>query len=99
MKNLTVSMVLTEWLRYLRCVKQNYNLLMLAQKDENGKIFWVKFTPQYHTHLVKYAAALVPCTILKVKKVMFAYILETLNREALKVFFDLTKGPHLRLKA
>ncbi|KAH9982058.1 hypothetical protein BGW80DRAFT_1453013 [Lactifluus volemus] len=35
----------------------------------------------------------------KVKKVMFAYILETLNGEAPKAFFDLTKGPSLAAKA
>jgi hypothetical protein len=73
--------------------------IILAQKNKNGKIFWVKFTPQYHTHLVKCATVLVPHPILKVKKVMFAYILETLNKEAFKAFFNLTKGPHLMLKA
>ncbi|KAH9954460.1 hypothetical protein BGW80DRAFT_1467807 [Lactifluus volemus] len=33
------------------------------------------------------------------KRVMFAYILEVLNREAPKAFFDLTKGPSLAAKA
>ena len=29
--------------------------VILAQKDEDGKISWVEFTPQYHSHLVKCA--------------------------------------------
>jgi hypothetical protein len=70
-----------------------------AQKDEDGKIFWVEFDPQFHAHLVKCAVALVPRPIKKVKKVMFGYILEILNREAPKAFFDLTKGPRLATKA
>ena len=45
-----------------------------AQKDEDGNISWVEFTPQYHFHLVKCAVALVPHPVLKVKKVMFVYI-------------------------
>jgi hypothetical protein len=27
--------------------------VLLAQKAEDGKIFWVEFTPQFHAHLVK----------------------------------------------
>jgi hypothetical protein len=64
----------------------------LAQKADNGKIFWVKFTPQFHTHLVKCAVVLVPWPISKVKKVMFVYILELLNEEGNVAFFDLSKG-------
>ncbi|KAH9960574.1 hypothetical protein BGW80DRAFT_1464183 [Lactifluus volemus] len=63
-----------------------------AQKAEDGKIFWVEFTPQFHAHLVKCAVALVPCPIDKVKKVVFRYILELLNGEGLQTFFDLSKG-------
>ena len=63
-----------------------------AQKDEDGNIFWVEFTPQYHSHLVKCAVALVPHPVLKVKKVMFAYILELLNGEGHMAFFELQKG-------
>jgi hypothetical protein len=63
-----------------------------AQKADNGKIFWVKFSPQFHTHLVKCAVALVPRLISKVKKVMFVYILELLNKEGDLAFFDLSKG-------
>jgi hypothetical protein len=70
-----------------------------AQKAKDRKISWVKFTPSYHAHLVKCAVMLVPRPLQKVKKVMFAYVLETLNREAPKAFFDLTKGPSLTAKA
>jgi hypothetical protein len=70
-----------------------------AQKAKDGKIFWVEFTPQYHAHLVKCAVALVSRPLQKVKKVMFVYVLETLNGEAPKAFFDLTKGPSLAAKA
>jgi hypothetical protein len=63
-----------------------------AQKAEDGKIFWVEFPPQFHTHLVKCAVMLVPCPLNKVKKVMFGYILELLNREGPQAFFDLTMG-------
>jgi hypothetical protein len=63
-----------------------------AQKAEDGKIFWVEFTPQYHAHLVKCAVALVPRPLHKVKKVMFGYLLELLNGEGPQAFFDLTKG-------
>jgi hypothetical protein len=31
-----------------------------AQKAEDGNFSWVEFTPQYHSHLVKCAVALVP---------------------------------------
>ncbi|KAI0279252.1 hypothetical protein BC826DRAFT_1081429 [Russula brevipes] len=63
-----------------------------AQKDEDGNISWVEFTPQYHSHLVKCAVALVPHPVLKVKKVMFVYILELLNWEGHMAFFKLQKG-------
>jgi hypothetical protein len=55
--------------------------IILAQKAEDRKIFWVEFTPQFHAHLVKCTVALVPHPLNKVKKVMFGYILELLNRE------------------
>ncbi|KAH9968408.1 hypothetical protein BGW80DRAFT_1461935 [Lactifluus volemus] len=73
--------------------------IISAQKAEDGKISWVEFTPPYHAHLVKCAVALVPHPLQKVKKVMFTYVLDTLNREAPKAFFNLTKGPSLALKA
>jgi len=63
-----------------------------AQKAEDGNISWVEFTPQFHSHLVKCAVALVPHPVHKVKKVMFGYILELLNREGHLAFFELQKG-------
>jgi hypothetical protein len=70
-----------------------------AQKAESGKIFWVEFTPQFHSHLVKCAVALVPHPLLKVKKVMFVYILELLNQEGHQAFFDLAKGTRIATQA
>jgi 5-methylcytosine-specific restriction endonuclease McrA len=70
-----------------------------AQKAEDGKISWVEFTPQFHTHLVKCAVALVPRPIKKVKQVMFGFILELLNREGPTAFFDLTKGQRHQTRA
>jgi hypothetical protein len=66
--------------------------VLSAQKDEAGKIFWVEFTPHFHAHLVKCAVALVPHPLLKVKRVMFVYLLELLNGEGPQSFFDLSKG-------
>jgi hypothetical protein len=63
-----------------------------AQKAEDRKMFWVEFTPQFHTHLVKCTVALVPRPLHKVKKVMFGYILELLNGEGPQAFFNLTMG-------
>jgi hypothetical protein len=65
---------------------------LLAQKAEDRKLIWVKFTPQFHAHLVKCAVVLVPQPIQKVKKVMFGYILELLNEEGPQAFFNLSKG-------
>jgi hypothetical protein len=65
---------------------------LLAQKADDRNIFWVEFTPQFHAHLVKCTVVLVPRPISKVKKTMFVYILELLNKEAPQAFFDLTKG-------
>jgi hypothetical protein len=70
-----------------------------AQKAKSGKISWVKFTPQFHSHLVKCAVALVPHPLLKVKKVMFVYILELLNQEGHQAFFDLAKGTRIATQA
>ncbi len=63
-----------------------------AQKAEDGKITWVEFTPSFHSHLVKCAVALVPRPISRVKRVMFVYVLELLNREGHLAFFELQKG-------
>jgi hypothetical protein len=54
--------------------------IFLAQKAKDRKSFWVEFSPQFHTHLVKCTVVLVPHPIQKVKKVMFVYLLELLNR-------------------
>jgi hypothetical protein len=70
-----------------------------AQKAKDGKFLWVEFTPQFHSHLVKCAVVLVPWPLNKVKKVMFAYILELFNGEGPQAFFDLTKGQCLVMKA
>ncbi|KAH9075640.1 hypothetical protein EDB83DRAFT_2515324 [Lactarius deliciosus] len=63
-----------------------------AQKAEDGNISWVEFSPPFHSHLVKCAVALVPHPLHVVKKVMFVYILELLNREGHLAFFKLQKG-------
>jgi hypothetical protein len=63
-----------------------------AQKAEDGKLSWVEFTPQFHSHLVKCAVALVPRPVRKVKRVLFVFILELLNREGNAAFFELQKG-------
>jgi hypothetical protein len=63
-----------------------------AQKAKDRNLIWVEFTPQFHAHLVKCAVVLVPQPIQKVKKVMFGFILELLNKEGPQAFFDLLKG-------
>ena len=63
-----------------------------AQKAEDGKFSWVEFTPQYHSHLVKCAVALVPHPVHKVEGVMFGFILELLNEEGDMAFFELQQG-------
>jgi len=63
-----------------------------VQKDENRNISWVEFSPQYHSHLIKCAIALVSHPVSKVKKVMFVYILELLNEKDNLVFFNLQMG-------
>ena len=73
--------------------------VLLAQKDEAGKISWVEFTPQFHAHLVKCAVVLVPQPIEKVKKVMFVYLLELLNGNSPQAFCDLLKGQRLATQA
>jgi hypothetical protein len=63
-----------------------------AQKAEDGKFSWVEFTPQFHSHLIKCAVALVPHPVHKVERVMFGFILELLNEEDHMTFFELQKG-------
>jgi hypothetical protein len=73
--------------------------VLSAQKAKSGKIFWVKFAAQFHSHLVKCTVALVPHPLLKVKKVLFVYILELLNQEGHQAFFDLVKGTRIATQA
>jgi hypothetical protein len=71
------------------------NHIISAQKAEDGNISWVEFSPPFHSHLVKCAVVLVPihaCPVPMVKRVMFVFILELLNREGHQTFFDLWKG-------
>ena len=63
-----------------------------AQKSEDGLISWVEFSPPFHSHLVKCALALVPRPVPRVKRVMFVFILELLNRDGHLAFFELQKG-------
>jgi hypothetical protein len=55
--------------------------ILLAQKDEHGKISWVDFQPMFHTHLVRRALALLPplCPVAKGKHCMFVFILKVLD--------------------
>ena len=57
---------------------------------DGNLISWVEFTPYFHTHLVKCTLALVPHGVPMgtVKRVMFVFILEVLNCEALTGFFN-----------
>jgi hypothetical protein len=54
-----------------------------AQKDERGKLFWVDFQPQFHTHLVRQALALLPtlCPMALGKRCMFVFLLEVLDED------------------
>jgi hypothetical protein len=70
-----------------------------AQKAKDRNVSWVKFTSQFHSHLVKCAIALVPHPIQKVKRVMFVYLLELLNDEGPCAFFNLTKGTRIATQA
>ena len=81
--------------RWFLLTNQLETHIFLAQKAEDRKIFWVEFSPQFHTHLVKCTVALVPHPIQKVKKVMFIYLLELLNRQGHQAFFNLAKGTRI----
>ena len=62
-----------------------------AQRSESGRIEWVEFLPDGHVHLVWSAFKLVPPTpsipAAKIKRCMFTFILEFLNRERLVADF------------
>ena len=68
-----------------------------AQRSESGRIEWVEFLPDGHVHLVRSAFKLVPPTPLvpaaKVKRCMFAFIIEFLNRERLYANFFAPSPP------
>jgi hypothetical protein len=57
--------------------------ILSAQKDDHGKLFWVDFQPQFHTHLVRRALALLPtlCPVALGKRCMFVFILEVLDED------------------
>ena len=68
-----------------------------AQRSESGRIEWVEFLPDGHVHLVRSAFKLVPPTPLvpaaKIKRCMFAFIIEFLNRERLYANFFAPSPP------
>ena len=68
-----------------------------AQRSESGRIEWVEFLPDGHVHLVCSAFKLVPPTPLvpaaKIKRCMFAFIIEFLNRERLFADFFAPSPP------
>jgi hypothetical protein len=57
--------------------------ILSTQKDERGKLFWVDFQPQFHTHLVQRALALLPtlCPVTLGKRCMFVFLLEVLDED------------------
>src|SRR6266850_2169027 len=67
--------------------------ILSAQKDDAGKVFWVDFLPPFHTHLVRWALALLPplCPVAKGKQGMFVFLLEVIAGEGPTTFFDLPK--------
>ena len=54
-----------------------------AQKDDKGHLSWVEFTPHFHTHLLQCARRVLPPSVpvVKVKRVMFVFLLEVLSGE------------------
>ena len=75
-----------------------------AQRTTGGPIDWVQLKPESHTLLVRSALALCPKSIpvAKVKRVMFAHILEVLNEDGPMVdFYSLkpsVKAPRRRTR-
>ena len=70
---------------------------IMAQKDETGKVSWVEFIPEFHSHLVKRAFSLLsrpitPSARRMLKKAIFVFILEILNQEREVEFFALEYG-------
>ena len=69
-----------------------------AQHSESGRLEWVEFLPDGHVHLVRSAFKLVPPSpsvpAAKIKRCMFAFIIEFLNRE--RLYADFFAPPPLR---
>ena len=70
---------------------------IMAQKDETGKVSWVEFIPEFHSHLVKQAFSLLsrpitPSAQRMLKKAIFVFVLEILNQEREVEFFTLEYG-------
>ena len=68
-----------------------------AQRSESGRIEWVEFLPNGHVHLVCSAFKLVPPSpsvpAAKIKRCMFAFIIEFHNRERLYTDFFAPSPP------
>ena len=71
---------------FCACWFLNHNhllsLVVFTQKaDAGNEIFWVEFTPQAYSHLVKQALALAPPSypLALVKQVIFSFLLEVVN--------------------
>ena len=68
-----------------------------AQCSQSGRIEWVEFLPDGHVHLVRSAFKLVPPSpsvpAAKIKRCMFAFILEFLNQERLYADFFAPSPP------
>ena len=68
-----------------------------TQRSESGRIEWVEFLPDGHVHLVCSAFKLVPPSpsipAAKIKRCMFAFIIEFLNRERLYADFFAPSPP------
>ena len=68
-----------------------------AQRSESGHIEWVEFLPDSHVHLVRSAFKLVPPSpsipAAKIKRCMFSFIIEFLNREWLYANFFAPSPP------
>ena len=68
-----------------------------AQRSESGRIEWVEFLPNGHVHLVRSAFKLVPPSpsipAAKIKRCMFSFIIEFLNRKRLYADFFAPSPP------
>jgi cytochrome c5 len=65
-----------------------------STKDETGKISWVEFEPDYHSHLIKIAlnaigSPLTPPSLKMAKKCLFVFIIDLLNGHCVDKYFEL----------